>query len=103
MIARVPTLLRRDLFDPRSTGAPHALVRSYPAAERPPQHASTMTFAEQRQARAAQYRLLADAESALMHSCDLPLVRDKHELAAFRWSALAEVDELPRQGELSPA
>ena len=56
-----------------------------------------MTFAEQRQARAAQYRLLADAASALMLTSELPHVRDKHELAAARWSALAEVDELPRE------
>jgi hypothetical protein len=56
-----------------------------------------MTFAEQRQARAAQYRLLADAQSALMQSSDLAHVRDKHELAAARWSALAQLDELPNE------
>ena len=68
-------------------------------AQRPPQHPPMMTFAEQRQARAAQYRLLAGAQLALMHSSELAHVRDKHELAAARWGALAEVDELPREGQ----
>jgi hypothetical protein len=51
-----------------------------------------MTSAEQKQARAAQYRLLADAQSALMETSVLPNVREKHELAAARWSALAGID-----------
>jgi hypothetical protein len=54
-----------------------------------------VTFTEQRQARAAQYRLLASAQSALMGASSLPHVREKHELAAAKWSALADLDERP--------
>jgi len=54
-----------------------------------------MTFAEQRQARAAKYRVQADAELALIGAASLANVREKHEMAAARWSALAELDERP--------
>ena len=54
-----------------------------------------MTSAEHRLARAAQYRLLAGAQEALVQSSTLPQVREKHELAAARWTALADLDERP--------
>lgn len=54
-----------------------------------------MTFAEQRQARALQYRQLAGVQTALVQASNLANVREKHEMAAARWSALAELDERP--------
>jgi hypothetical protein len=60
-----------------------------------------MTFAEQRQARAALYRTQAGAQLALVESSSLAQVRDKHERAAARWLALAELDERP-MSERSP-
>ena len=54
-----------------------------------------MTFVEQRLARAAQYRNLALAQTALVDASSLPHVREKHEMAAAKWSALAELDEQP--------
>jgi hypothetical protein len=54
-----------------------------------------MTFVEQRGARAAQYRRLADAQTALIETSNLPQVRQKHEMAAARWCALAALDEQP--------
>jgi hypothetical protein len=55
-----------------------------------------MTFAEQRQARAARYRAQAGAELALIETSGLLNVREKHETAAARWTALAEIDERPQ-------
>jgi hypothetical protein len=54
-----------------------------------------MTFSEQRKARAAQYRNLARVQSDLGDTTSLPQVREKHVLAAARWSALAALDEQP--------
>jgi len=54
-----------------------------------------MTFAEQKQARAVRYRSQADAETALVETSSLANVREKHELAAARWTALAEADDRP--------
>jgi hypothetical protein len=48
-----------------------------------------------RQVRAAEYRRLALDASTLAQASALPRVREKHELAAERWGALAAVDELP--------
>jgi hypothetical protein len=62
-----------------------------------------MTFAEQRQARAARYRLQAGAEIALIESSSLANVREKHEMAAARWTALAEMDERPTAQVAAPA
>ena len=54
-----------------------------------------MTYAEQRQARAARYRSQAGAEMAQIEAASLANVREKHEMAAARWNALAELDERP--------
>lgn len=52
-------------------------------------------FALKREARAAEYRRLALAADAQVEATLLPQVREKHELAAARWRALAELDERP--------
>jgi hypothetical protein len=62
-----------------------------------------MTFAEQRQARAEQYRRLAGIQSALIETSSLANVREKHEMAAARWSALADLDERPTTHVVAPA
>jgi hypothetical protein len=54
-----------------------------------------MTFAQQRQVRAALYRTQAAAQMALGEKSGLTQVREKHEQAAARWTALAELDERP--------
>ncbi|HEY3800456.1 MAG TPA: hypothetical protein VGL58_19055 [Caulobacteraceae bacterium] len=46
-----------------------------------------------RQARAAEYRDLALAATALAEASGLDHVREKHERAAARWSELAALDE----------
>jgi hypothetical protein len=46
----------------------------------------------QREARAAAYRQLAVQASALAHSSTLEHVREKHQLAAARWTTLAALD-----------
>ena len=48
-----------------------------------------------RDLRAAEYRLLALAARALADTSPLPHVREKHEVAAARWTALALLDEQP--------
>jgi hypothetical protein len=52
-----------------------------------------MLAAEKRQLRAAEYRALAAQSAALADATPLEHVREKHRLAAARWTALAEVDE----------
>jgi cell division protein FtsL len=47
----------------------------------------------QRQVRAAEYRRLSIQASALAESSTLEKVREKHELAAATWAALAALDE----------
>jgi hypothetical protein len=49
-----------------------------------------------RQLRAAEYRELASAARALADASPLAHVREKHEEAAARWTALAALDE-PQQ------
>ncbi len=58
-----------------------------------------------RQDRAAEYRRQAIAASALARSSELAGVREKHEHAAARWTALAVLDEEPshRRAALSAA
>lgn len=55
--------------------------------------------------RAAEYRRQAIAASALAQSSQLIGVREKHEHAAARWTALALIDEEPphRRATLSAA
>jgi hypothetical protein len=43
--------------------------------------------------RVAEYRRLAEAEEALIDSSPLANVREKHELAAARWTDLADLAE----------
>ena len=52
-----------------------------------------MLAAEKRQIRAAEYRALALQSAALADATPLDHVREKHHLAAARWTALAEIDE----------
>jgi len=47
----------------------------------------------QRQVRAAEYRRLSGQASALAESSTLENVREKHEIAAEKWAALAALDE----------
>jgi hypothetical protein len=47
----------------------------------------------QRQVRAAEYRRLSGQASALAEGSTLENVREKHEIAAERWAALAALDE----------
>jgi len=47
----------------------------------------------QRQVRALEYRRLSLQASALAASSTLENVREKHEVAATRWAALAALDE----------
>jgi cell division protein FtsL len=46
-----------------------------------------------RQVRAVEYRRLSVQASTLAQSSTLENVREKHELAAERWAALAALDE----------
>ena len=55
-----------------------------------------MTSALKRALRAAEYRGLASAAAAMAESCALANVRDVHERAAAQWTALAVLDERPR-------
>jgi hypothetical protein len=57
-------------------------------------------FALKRAARAVEYRRLAEVSDAQVEATLLPQVREKHELAAARWRALAALDERP--GEADP-
>jgi hypothetical protein len=50
-----------------------------------------------RQVRAAEYRRLALAADTLAENSLLAHVREKHELASARWTALAVLDEQPAQ------
>ena len=68
--------------------APGALTAAEPDDAPPRANA----FAK-RDVRAAEYRRLADAASALAQSSPLFHVREKHERAAERWTALAVLDE----------
>jgi hypothetical protein len=43
--------------------------------------------------RAAEYRRLAEAANALVDSSQLANVREKHEVAAARWTDLADLAE----------
>ncbi len=54
-----------------------------------------MIAVEKRQARAAEYRRLALAAGDLAETSSLAHVREKHERAAARWTALADLDERP--------
>jgi len=47
----------------------------------------------QRQARATEYRRLSAQASALAEGSALENVREKHEVAAERWAALAALDD----------
>jgi hypothetical protein len=47
----------------------------------------------QRQVRAVEYRRLSGQASALAQGSTLEHVREKHEVAAARWAALAALDE----------
>jgi hypothetical protein len=48
-----------------------------------------------RQVRAIEYRRLATAANVLAETSLLANVREKHEQAAARWTALAMLDERP--------
>ena len=50
---------------------------------------------QRREIRAAEYRQLALAAGARAEASSLANVREKHELAAVRWTALAVLDEQP--------
>jgi len=52
-----------------------------------------MTAARTSLNRAAEYRRLAEVEEALVESSPLANVREKHELAAARWTDLADMAE----------
>ena len=54
-----------------------------------------MTAVSSKQAKADEYRRLAQAEFALMEASVLANVREKHEIAAERWMALAGLDDRP--------
>lgn len=54
-----------------------------------------MTGPDKRSARAEECRRLAAMALDLAASSPLDHVRDKHEAAAQRWLALAEIDETP--------
>lgn len=54
-----------------------------------------MMSAIKRQNRAAEYRELAQKSAALAAASPLDHVREKHEMAAIRWSLLANMDESP--------
>lgn len=54
-----------------------------------------MNTAQRREVRAAEYRERASASRALVDASSLQHVREKHELAAATWSALAAMDERP--------
>lgn len=56
-----------------------------------------------RAGRAAEYRKMAEASTILMATSTLGHVREKHELAAARWTALAELDERPLEAVTSGA
>jgi hypothetical protein len=47
----------------------------------------------QRQARAVEYRRLADEATALAEGSTLVMVREKHRVAAARWAELAALSE----------
>lgn len=47
----------------------------------------------QKQVRAAEYRRLSGQATALAESSTLENVREKHEVAAERWAALAALHE----------
>jgi len=52
-----------------------------------------MTAVRTSLSRAAEYRRLADAANALVDSSQLANVREKHEVAAARWTDLADLAE----------
>lgn len=56
-----------------------------------------------RAGRAAEYRKMAEAASVLVAASTLGHVREKHELAAARWTALAELDERPLEAVTASA
>ena len=56
-----------------------------------------MMALEKRQVRAAEYRRMATAAGAQAETSSLAHVREKHEQAAARWTALAILDEQPPQ------
>jgi hypothetical protein len=55
------------------------------------------------QIRADEYRRLAGEASALAQASGLDNVRDKHELAAAQWTALAEQMEYATPARRSPS
>ena len=71
-----------------------------PAAPVPspnPLGGSPRSSVEKKLVRAAEYRRLAIAAGALAEASPLAHVREKHEEAAARWTALALLDERPPQ------
>jgi hypothetical protein len=62
---------------------------------------SSPSGALKRQVRAAEYRRMAMAADTLAENSALANVREKHEQAAARWTALAVLDEQPTR--LPPA
>lgn len=56
-----------------------------------------MTPVEKRATRAAEYRRLASAADRTAEASVLAHVREKHEQAAAQWTALALLDERPRE------
>lgn len=62
-----------------------------------PSGAPVIAAVRKRQVRAAEYRRLALAADGLAQASLLSHVREKHEEAAARWTALAILDERPSQ------
>jgi hypothetical protein len=56
-----------------------------------------------RETRAIEYRRMAAHAADLAQASPLSHVREKHEVAAARWAALAELDERPSDAAPKPA